>query len=184
MTPSAGLEKWFQRWRGLGLGGPRGKGFPSVSKGPKPPIKLLQLLKNSPREVKRAHFRYILGPPWSHPGNGIYGARRGRSLPVPPPPGFSGHVGLLSSIGSGFWIFFNFHVKPFVTWPWPDRHLLKMVGDFRSNVIRSGVADWCTPHFFAIDPEPTGGPERELARHLNLTVGIFALNFMLLAIDS
>ena len=23
---TAGLEKWFQRWRGLGLGGPRGKG--------------------------------------------------------------------------------------------------------------------------------------------------------------
>ena len=64
--------------------GPRGKGSPSVSKGPKPPIQLLQLPKNSPREVKRAYFRYILGPPWSHPGNGIYGARRGRSLPVPP----------------------------------------------------------------------------------------------------
>ena len=48
---------------GLGLGGPRGKGSTSVSKGPKPPMQLLQLLKNSPREVKRAHFRYILGPP-------------------------------------------------------------------------------------------------------------------------
>ena len=66
--------------------GPRGKGSPSVSKGPKSPIQLLQLLKNRPREVKRAHFRYILGPPWSHPINGIYGARRGRSLPAPPPP--------------------------------------------------------------------------------------------------
>ena len=43
--------------------GPRGKGSPSVSKGPKPPIQLLQLLKNSSREVKRVHFRYILGPP-------------------------------------------------------------------------------------------------------------------------
>ena len=58
-----GLEKWFQRWRGLGLGGPRGKGSPSVSKGPKSPIQLLQLLRNSPREVRRAHFCYILGPP-------------------------------------------------------------------------------------------------------------------------
>ena len=38
--------------------GPRGKGSPSVSKGPKPPIQLLQLLKNRPREVKRDHFRY------------------------------------------------------------------------------------------------------------------------------
>ena len=65
--------------------GPRGKGSPSVSKGPKPPIQLLQLLKNNPREVKRAHFRYILCPPGSHPGYGIYGARRGRSPPAPPP---------------------------------------------------------------------------------------------------
>ena len=39
---------------GMGLGGPRGKGSPSASKGPKPPIQLLQLLKNSPREVERA----------------------------------------------------------------------------------------------------------------------------------
>ena len=54
--------------------GPRGKGSLSVSKGPKPPIQLLQLLKNSPRERKRAYFRYILGPPVSHPGDGITGA--------------------------------------------------------------------------------------------------------------
>ena len=74
---------------GLDLGGPRGKGSLSVSKGPKPPIQLLQLLKNSPRERKGAHFRYILGPPGSHPGDGITGARRGRSLPVH--PGFSSH---------------------------------------------------------------------------------------------
>ena len=79
----SGLENWFQMWRGLGLGGPRGKGSTSVSKGPKAPMQLLQLLKNSPRDIKRAHFRYILGPPGSHPGNGINGARRGRSLPVP-----------------------------------------------------------------------------------------------------
>ena len=43
--------------------GAPGKRVPSVSKGPKPPIPLLQMLKNGPREVKRAHFRYILGPP-------------------------------------------------------------------------------------------------------------------------
>ena len=47
----------------LNLGVPRGKGSLSASKGPKPPIQLLQLLKNSPREVKRNHFRYTLGPP-------------------------------------------------------------------------------------------------------------------------
>ena len=43
--------------------GPRGKGSLIVSKGPKPPIQVLQLLKNSPRKVTRAHFCYILGPP-------------------------------------------------------------------------------------------------------------------------
>ena len=69
---------------------PRGKGSLSISKGPKPPIQLLQLLKNSPREVKRAHFRYILGPTRSHPGDGITGARRGRSLPAH--TGFSSHA--------------------------------------------------------------------------------------------
>ena len=83
-----------QGWRNDSRGGgtrpwgPSRKRVPKCLKGPKP-IQLLQLLKNSPREVKRAHFRYILGPPRSHPGNGIYGARRGRSLPVP--PGFSSH---------------------------------------------------------------------------------------------
>ena len=64
--------------------GPRGKGTLSVSKGPKPPIQLLQLLKNSPREAKRVHFRYILVTPGSHPGNGIDEARKGMSLEVPP----------------------------------------------------------------------------------------------------
>ena len=91
MTPEVG---------GLGLGGPRGKGSPSVSKGPKPPIQLLQMLKNSPREVKRAHFRYIYlwGSPGFHPGNIINGVRRGRFLPVPPPRGVADGGG---SRGSG-----------------------------------------------------------------------------------
>ena len=69
--------------------GPPGKGSPSVSKGPKPPIQLLQLLKNSPREAKRAHFRYILGPPGSHPGTEFMGpGGEGPSRS----PGFSGLV--------------------------------------------------------------------------------------------
>ena len=97
-SPSRSAESMAltQGWRndsrggggGIGSGGPREKGSLSVSKGPKPPIQLLQFLKkNSPREVKRErdHFRYILVPPGSHPGSEINGARRGRSLPVPPP---------------------------------------------------------------------------------------------------
>ena len=51
-------------------------------------VQLFQLLKNSQRKVK---FSLYIGSPRSHPGNGIDGARRGRSLPVPPPPGFSSH---------------------------------------------------------------------------------------------
>ena len=47
---------------GLGLGGTRGKGSPSVSKGPKPPIQLLELLKNGPKEEKRAHFLIYWSP--------------------------------------------------------------------------------------------------------------------------
>ena len=70
-----GLERWVSKACGLRAGemipevegtkpwDPRGKGTPGVSKGQKPPIQLLQLLKNSPREVRRDHFRYILGPP-------------------------------------------------------------------------------------------------------------------------
>ena len=69
------------------------KGSPSVSKGPKPPTQLSQLLKNSQREVKRAHFRYILGPRRSHPVNGVNGDPEGKVPPSPPPPtGFSSHV--------------------------------------------------------------------------------------------
>ena len=50
--------------------GPSRKRVPECLKGPKTTymlehlhIQLLELLKNSPREVKRAHFRYILGTP-------------------------------------------------------------------------------------------------------------------------
>ena len=78
-----GLDKWFQRWRGLGFGGPRGKGSPSVSKGPKPPIQLLQLLKNNPIEVKRAHFRYI-GSPRVPPRRWNYWGQEGKVPPGPP----------------------------------------------------------------------------------------------------
>ena len=69
--------------------GPSRKRSPSVSKGPKPPIQLLQFLKNSPREVKRAHFRYILGPPPPRPTQemksmGPGGEGPSRSTPVSP----------------------------------------------------------------------------------------------------
>ena len=81
----APTQDWINDSRGGGTRplGPSRKRSPSVSKGPKPPIQILQLLKNSQSEVKRAHFRNILAP-GSHPENEINGARKGRSLPVPP----------------------------------------------------------------------------------------------------
>ena len=70
-------------------GAPR-KRVSKCIKGPKTTYTTIAVAeKNSPKEVKRAHFRYILGPR-SHPGDGINGARRGRSLPVH--PGFSSHA--------------------------------------------------------------------------------------------
>ena len=65
LTNSPRLQDWRNDSRGGGdqaLGASR-KGSPNVSKGPKAPIQLFQLLKNSSREVKTAHFRYTLGPP-------------------------------------------------------------------------------------------------------------------------
>ena len=104
-----------QGWRNDSRGGgtrpwgPRGKGSRSVSKGPEPPIQLLQLLKNSQREVKRAHF-VIYWVPGSHPGSGINGARRGRSLPVPPPPPVSPAM-TMPSFGSGATLVNGFQIQ-------------------------------------------------------------------------
>ena len=67
--------------------GPRVKGSPSVSKNPKPPIQLLQLLKNSPREAKRADFRYILlGPPGPTQEMELMGPGGEGPSRSPPPP--------------------------------------------------------------------------------------------------
>ena len=72
---------------GLGLGDPRGKGFTSVSKGPKPPIPTtIAIAEKQSKRSKKGPFLLYIGPPGSHSGNEINGARRGRSPPVPPPP--------------------------------------------------------------------------------------------------
>ena len=42
---------------------PPRKRVPKCLKGPKTTNTTMNLLKNSQRELKRAHFRYILGPP-------------------------------------------------------------------------------------------------------------------------
>ena len=67
------------------MGGPRGKGSTSVSKGPKPPIQLgIAIAEKQSKRSKKGPFSLSIGPPGSHPGNEINGVRRGRSLPVPP----------------------------------------------------------------------------------------------------
>ena len=77
---------------GTRLWGPREKGSSSVSKGPKPPIQLLQLLKNSPRDVKRAHFRYMLVPPGPTQEVKLMGPGEEGPSRSPPPPDFSSHA--------------------------------------------------------------------------------------------
>ena len=85
------LESPVQDWRNDSRGGgtrpwgPGGKGSPNVSKGPKPPIQILQLLKNSLRDVKRAHCRYILVPPGPTQGMKLMGPG-GEGPSRPPPP--------------------------------------------------------------------------------------------------
>ena len=75
---------------GLGPGGPEEKG-PQMSQRAQNLAKtwqILQLLKNSPREVKKAHFRYILVPRVPPREWNLWGPE-GK---VPPgPPCFSSH---------------------------------------------------------------------------------------------
>ena len=58
-----GLEKWFQRWRGLGLEGPRGKGSRVSQRAQNYLYNYCNCWKIVQEKVKRAHFGYILGPP-------------------------------------------------------------------------------------------------------------------------
>ena len=69
----------------LGLGAPR-KRVPKCLKGPKTTYTTIEIAEKQSKISKKGPFSLYIGPPGSHPGNGIDGARRGRSLPVPPPP--------------------------------------------------------------------------------------------------
>ena len=71
---------------GLGFAGPRGKGSLSDANGPKPSIQLLQLLKNSPKEVKRVQFGIYRVPPGPTQEMKLMGpGGKGPSRPPPPP---------------------------------------------------------------------------------------------------
>ena len=66
--------------------GPRGNGSPSVSKGPKPPIQLLKLLKNSQREVKGPIFVIYWVPPGPNQELEFVGSGGKGPSRSPPPP--------------------------------------------------------------------------------------------------
>ena len=80
---------------GLDLGAPR-KGVPKCLKWPKTTYTTIEIAEKYSKISKKGSFVLYIGPPGFHPGNGIDGARRGRSLPVPP-PGFSSHGSALAS---------------------------------------------------------------------------------------
>ena len=69
--------------------GPSRKRVPKCLKGPKTTYTTIAIAEKQSKRSKKGPFSLgicILGPPGSYPGNGIYGARRGSSLAVPPPP--------------------------------------------------------------------------------------------------
>ena len=86
-----------QGWRNDSRGGgtrpwgpPRKRGHKCL-KGPKTTYTTIAIAEKQSKRSKKGPFSLYIGPTGSHPGNEINGARRGRSLPVPP-PGFSSHV--------------------------------------------------------------------------------------------
>ena len=64
--------------------GPSRKRVPKCPKGPKTTYTTIAIAEKQCKRSKKGPFCYILGSPGSYPGNEINGARRGRSLPVPP----------------------------------------------------------------------------------------------------
>ena len=69
--------------------GPSRKRVPKCSKWPKTTYTTVAIAGKQSKRGKKGLFSLYIGPPRSHPGDGINGARRGRSLPVH--PGFSSH---------------------------------------------------------------------------------------------
>ena len=68
---------------GLGLVAPR-KRVAKCLKGPKNTYTTIAIAEKQSKRSRKGPFSLYVGPPGSHPGNGIDGARKGRSLPVPP----------------------------------------------------------------------------------------------------
>ena len=71
--------------------GPSRKRVPKYIKGPKTTYTTIAVAeKKQSKRSKKGPFSLYIGSPRSHPGDGITGARRGRSLPVH--TGFSSHA--------------------------------------------------------------------------------------------
>ena len=92
MRPFKRRQGWRNDSRGRGGGGggarswgPSRKMVPKCLKGPKTTYTTIANAEKQSKSSKKGQFPYTgIGSPGSHPGNGIKGARRGRSLPVPP----------------------------------------------------------------------------------------------------
>ena len=70
--------------------GPSRQRVPKCIKGPKTTYTTIAVAEKQSKKGKKGPFSLYIGSPGSHPGDGIAGARRGRSLPVH--PGFFSHV--------------------------------------------------------------------------------------------
>ena len=107
--------------------GPPRKRVPKCLKGPKNTYTIIKIAEKQSKRSKKGPFSLYIGSPWSHPGNGIYGARRGRSLPVPPPPPVSPAMGpkalhnpwLPDTVRSISLIICTSSTTPFCNWRWP-----------------------------------------------------------------
>ena len=66
--------------------GPSRKRALECLKSPKTTYTIIAITEKQFKRNKKGPFSLYIGSPRSHTGNGISGARRGRSLPVPPPP--------------------------------------------------------------------------------------------------
>ena len=93
------LQGWINDSRGGGTRpwGPSRKRVPKCLKGPKTFYTTITNAEKQSKKSKKGPFSLYLGSPGSHPRTGINEARRGRSLPVPPPPRFSSHALLVGT---------------------------------------------------------------------------------------
>ena len=87
LFPWSGLEKLFQRWRGLGLGGPSRKRVPKCIKGPKTTYTTIAVAEKQSKRSKKGPFSLYIrspGPTQEMELLGPRGEGPSRSTPVSP----------------------------------------------------------------------------------------------------